>query len=545
MSKIAHYLQEHLVGEVTTSPDARRHFAHDASVLQMMPAIVVYPRGETDVRKTARFVWQVAERGKVIPLTARGLGSDVSGAALGSGIVMVLPAYMNKVLTLDPRRQVVDVEAGINYDKLQQTLFTHGLFLPPYPASLQYSTIGGAINNNASGEKSLKYGTTVDFVDRLRVVLANGEVIETSRLSKRELSKKMGLSSLEGEVYRSLDALIEDNKELIKEAGSKIKAKRNAAGYRIFDVKQKDGSFDLTPLMVGSQGTLGIVTEALMRVVAHNPVTKMALISMQSYDHLQDCIDKVLELKPSMLEVVNGALVDQMMQINPNQIDGILPSPKTAVVLLVEFDDDKDGKQTRAMKRLQKIASRWHASFQIAEKPEEQESMLTLRRSVGSLMAHSTDRRKMLPVADDIAVPPSSFAAAMQKIENLYRDLDLPAAVWGHAGDGVIRAQPLLDLSQLGDRQKLFKITEEIYHFAIEQGGTTSASHGDGRMRAPYLKQLYGEDIFNLFIKIKAIFDPYNTLNPGVKFGTSNDDLKALLRSDYTLGHRLDHMPRT
>src|SRR5579859_5433683 len=156
MSKAAHYLQEHLLGEVMTSPDARKYFATDSSIFTLAPALVVYPRNENDVRKTARFTWQLAERGRIIPITARGSGTDQTGASLGNGIMLVFPAHMNRILELDTKVNVVAVEPGINFAKLQQTLHTHGRFLPPSPASAEYSTIGGAIANNASGEKSFK-----------------------------------------------------------------------------------------------------------------------------------------------------------------------------------------------------------------------------------------------------------------------------------------------------------------------------------------------------------------------------------------------------
>ncbi len=152
MNKVAHYLQEHLVGEVMTSADARKYFSTDASVFSIPPAIVVYPRNENDVRKAARFTWQLAERGRIIPITARGAGTDQSGAAIGPGIIMSFPAHLNKILEFDGKSGSVTVESGINYAKLQQTLYTNNRFLPPFPASVEYSTIGGAIANNASGE---------------------------------------------------------------------------------------------------------------------------------------------------------------------------------------------------------------------------------------------------------------------------------------------------------------------------------------------------------------------------------------------------------
>src|SRR4051812_39166476 len=228
MSKVAHYLQEHLVGEVMAGTDARRYFATDGSILQVAPSLIVYPKNENDVRKTARFSWQLAERGRAIPLTPRGSGTDQTGAAIGSGIIIVFPAHMNRILELDTKANTVTVEPGIIYGKLQQTLHTHGRFLPPYPPSLEYSTVGGAIANNTSGEKSIKYGDTRAFVRGLRVVLANGEVIETGRLSKREFSKKLGLATFEGEIYRSVDTLLEENQGLLEGLNRSGITKNNA-----------------------------------------------------------------------------------------------------------------------------------------------------------------------------------------------------------------------------------------------------------------------------------------------------------------------------
>src|SRR5690349_15461033 len=292
MSKVAHYLQEHLVGEVMTSADARRYFATDGSILTVAPALVAYPRNENDVRKTARFTWQLAERGRVIPITARGAGTDQSGAAMGTGIILAFPAHMHRILELDDKSGVVTVEPGANYGKLQQTLHTHDRFLPPYPASMEYSTIGGAVANNSSGEKSVKYGATRDFVKSLRVVLANGEVIETGRLSKRDLNKKLGLATFEGEIYRALDAMLDEHQGLLDKAS--LNVTKNSAGYFLHDVKRSDGSIDLTPLFVGSQGTLGIITEVTLETEAYNPMTTLL---MAGFDDIEKAQNAILELR--------------------------------------------------------------------------------------------------------------------------------------------------------------------------------------------------------------------------------------------------------
>lgn len=545
MSKVAHYLQEHLLGEVHISADVRRHFSQDASVLQMMPSFVVYPRNENDVRKTARFTWQLAERGRVIPITARGAGSDLSGAAIGSGVILAFTAHMNKITSLDSKKNSVTVEPGINYDKLQQTLLTHGLFIPAYPASMQYATFGGAVANNASGEQSVKYGATDAYVDSLRVVLANGEVIETKRLSRKELSKKMGLSSFEGEIYRTVDALIEEHMELIGKSKDSIRSRRNSAGYNLFDVKHKNGSFDLTPLIVGSQGTLGIVTEVTAKAEAHNPSATLVVVSFNDLELLHDFVPKVLELKPSAFEMINRAAVKHVQTSNPNQLNSVIDNPNAALTFFIEFDDFKDSSQKKAAKRLKKLVEKGGGTAHIIKDAEDRERAWKLRESVSTILIHHGTNNKSVPVAEDVAVPPESLIHFLARAEKIYEQHGLPATAWGHAGDGVVRMQPILDLAQIGDRQKFFKISEEIYHATLELGGTITASHGEGRLRAPYIPQQYGAEMATVFARLKKIFDPHGTLNPGVKVGTNFEDIKSMMRSDYSLGHRLDHMPRS
>jgi FAD/FMN-containing dehydrogenase len=544
MSKVAHYLQEHLVGEVMTGTDARRYFATDASILQLAPALVVYPRNENDVRKTARFTWQLAERGRVIPITARGAGTDQAGAALGGGIMLVFPAHMNRILELDSKAATVTVEPGISYGKLQQTLQTHGRFLPPYPASLEYSTVGGAIANNATGEKTIKYGDTSKYVQGLRVVLANGEVIETRRLSKKELSKKLGLATFEGEVYRSIDTLLEEQRVLVERL--KLSTVRNNAGYNLLGIKHKDGSFDLSPLFVGSQGTLGIVTEAVLSTEAHNPQTTMLLASFDSLEHLHQAVMELREMSdpPSMLEFIDGQALQQVSQLNPNQLKDIIEPPFPKGVLLVEFDDGERHLK-KIVKQTDKIFEKYATGVKTATEPERQQQFRKLREATGAWISHNDGLRHSVPVIDDAAVPPDQFRAY---IEGLYKLLDansLKVAIWGHAGDAMLHVQPKLNLGQVGDRQKAFRLLDEHYKLVTSLSGTLSAENGDGRLRTPYLEAFYGPEVYSLLTKIKQILDPYNTLNPGVKFGTTLDDLKEMIRTEYSFGHIYDHLPRS
>ncbi len=545
MSKIAHYLQEHMSGEVMISRDARKYFSTDGSVFEVTPAVIAYPRNENDVRKAARFSWQLAERGRVIPITARGSGTDQSGGALGEGIMLVFPAHMNRVLELDSKTGVVVIEPGINYAKLQQTLHTHNRFLPPYPSSIDYCTVGGAIANNAAGEKTIKYGNTRDYVKSLRVVLANGEVIETGRVSKRDLGKKLGLATLEGEIYRNLDALFEENRDIISQMT--LNVTKNSAGYAIEQVLRKDGSFDLTPLIVGSQGTLGIVTEATIETAAYSPANTL----MAAYfDDIQVAEEVVIELRnlpvmPSALEMVDENLLNFIHEHNPNQLKGIVDPPFHKLVMLIEFDDISERTRKRMTKRAQKILDKYQVAYQTETDPAKKEDLWKIRHSAAAVIAHTEGNTKALPIIEDGIVPVDRFKDYLNAVYDMFARYHLRVALWGHAGNANLHMQPFLDLAQVGDRQKVFKIIDDYYTTVIGMGGSTSGEHNDGRLRAPYLEKLYGPEVYVLFQKIKQIFDPYGILNPGVKINVGLDDIKPLLRKEYSMEHLYDHMPRS
>lgn len=545
MSKVAHYLQEHLTGEVITSADARRYFATDHSIFTLTPALVVYPRNENDVRKAARFTWQLAERGRVIPITARGAGTDQSGAALGSGIILAFPAHMNKILELDPKSGSVAVQPGLNYGKLQQTLHTHGRFLPPFPPSYEYNTLGGAIGNNAIGRMSVKYGSTRDYVRAMRVVLANGEVIETHRIGKRELSKKMGLSSLEGEIYRAIDTLIQENKELIDETARE--GLRGSAGYALSEVRRKDGSFDLTPLIVGSQGTLGIVTEAIIETETHSPTSTLLVAGFEDIESAAKVVVSLKEANtlPSALELVDQHLLEFVDKTNTNYLKGVVEKPYHKIMLLIEFDESNVRIQKRLVKKARKIIEDNNGTCQIESDVEQQEKLWKIREASSSVISFGDGSSKPLPIVDDGVVPVEKLGEFLENIYGLFEKHHLHVAIWGHAGDGNLRMQPMLDLGQLGDRQKIFRLMDDYYKLVISLGGTISAGNGDGRLRGPYLQEQFGPEMYELFVQTKHIFDPHSILNPGVKVGVTSESIKPLLRNEYSLAHVYDHMPRS
>jgi FAD/FMN-containing dehydrogenase len=545
VNKVASYLQEHVLGEVLSSPDVRKYFSTDASVFEITPSLVVYPKNTQDVRKVTRFSWQLAEKGHLLPITARGRGSDQSGAAIGQGIILVFPAHMNRLLELDIKQQVARVQPGIIFRTFQEAVQTHGMFLPPFPSSLDYATIGGAVANNSAGEKTVKYGSMRQYVKSVEVVLANGEVIQTERISKKELQRRKGLTSFEGEIYRQLDGLILDNWELINQSALSREVTKNSAGYALSQVKLKDGSFDLTPLMVGSQGTLGIVTEAIVGLAPYNPRTTLFKVNLPDLENATTVFANLLQLGPSALEVVDRNLLEFLGRVSPTRLKGLVEQPYPALVLLAEFDDEKDAAQVKKAKKAEKMLRQMGLEYVGTQNYEEQQRLWTIRHSAAAVLWHTEGSAKALPIIEDGIVPRDKFPEFVHQTYELFEKHNLQVAIWGHAGDANLHMEPFLDLAKLGDRQKVFKIMEEYYDMVLSLGGSTSGEHNDGRLRGAFLPKVYGQEMYDLFTQVKKIFDPYGTLNPGVKVGVTLQGVAPLLRHDYTLEHIADHLPRT
>lgn len=545
MNKVANYLQEHIVGEVLAASDVRKYFSTDGGVFEVMPSLVVYPKNTQDVRKVSRFSWQLAEKGHVLPITARGRGSDQGGAAIGKGVIMVFPAHMNRLLELDPKRRLARIQPGMNFRAFQESMHSHNLFLPPYPSSIDYATLGGAIANNTAGEKTVKYGAMRQYVANLEVVLANGEVIQTGRISKKELEKRKGYTTFEGEVYRQIDGLLTDNWELIQKHAGTPNVSKNSAGYALGQVRGKDGSIDLTPLFVGSQGTLGIVTEAILQVEPYSPKTTLFKINLENLENAAAVVQNIMQLQPSALEVVDSNLLEFLARVSPNRLKGLVEPPYPDLVLLAEFDDTSDRAQLKKAKKAQKWLAQQQIPFVVSQDYEEQQRLWAIRHSAAAVIWHVEGTKKALPIIEDGIVPREKFGEFVQSVYGLFKDYGLQVAIWGHAGDANLHLQPFLDLKVLGDRQKVFKLMDAYYDMVLKMGGSTCGEHNDGRLRAPFLPKVYGPEMYEVFRQVKKIFDPYNILNPGVKIDVTLKDLVPILRHEYSMEHLADHLPRT
>ncbi len=539
MKDVVNELGSLLLGEITTDSAARDYFATDGSVFELKPQVVIYPKTENDVVLAVKYLEAKAKAGEKISLTSRGKGTDQGGGALGDGALLVMPAHMKRFVRMGKRS--ITVESGMIYLELQGILHSHGRWLPPYPASIDFATIGGAVANNSAGEKTIKYGSTRDYVQSLRVVLSNGDVITTRRLSRKELAAKKRQDDFEGEIYRQLDELLKANKQIINAAPPQTS--KNSAGYDLWDVRGRNGSFDLSQLIVGSQGTLGVVTEATLRTEKLNEHTILLTGFFETVEAMAEAVDKIMPLGPSALEVVDYHLLKFLRDHHNHIIDGLIPEKLPAVALLVEFDDTK---QSRRLRKAHKVAKVFHElTYQsgYATDPDEQAALWKIRRSAAAVIWMYNGPKKALPIVEDGVVPLKNMPEFLREVYKLFDKYKIQTAVWGHAGNANFHLQPFLDLSNFRDRKKIFKLMDEFYKLVIRLEGSTCGEHNDGILRGPYLKKLYGAEIFDLFCKVKELFDPYNFLNPGVKTGATLEDAEVHLRREYSMKHLHDFFP--
>jgi len=407
-----------------------------------------------------------------------------------------------------------------------------------------YATLGGAASNNDSGRASYKYGPMQEFVRSVKVVLANGEYIETGRLSKRELGKKLGLASFEGEIYRSLDKLIEDSQSTIEPLKKLVE--HSKAGYNIADVKQKDGSFDLTPLFLGGQGTLGTITEITLETATYNPLHTFGVAGFADRSQAWRAVDQINQLKdgPATLDFIDESLLYMIQDINPGilkPLDGGVP----AVLLFYEIDDSSARTQKKIHKKVIKILD--DASGQTIEPNKEDTDLwFRLRDSASMYLTRNKNKKQALPVLDDAQVPVERMTEFFNEMEALMKTAGIDEyAAWGQAGNGLVHVAPMLDISSVGDRQRLFKVMDAYYGYICKIGGSIAAEYAEGRLRGQLSSKQFDDTTLQLFRSIKTIFDPTKTLNTGVKFDTDIGELKTMVRDSYQMNHQYNHLPRS
>lgn len=576
-------LRAALRGEVLADDVSLEHYATDGSVFRMKPWAVILPRDTKDLVNVVRWVtakkleFQISnfksisndsndqilnnhstiENSKLkiknsavidnLSITCRGKATDQAGGPINEGIIVRFPGYLDKILEIGP--DFIRLEPGALWSAVNDQLSIVNRFVPCYPASAAFATIGGGVANNCSGEKTVKYGSMRDYVRSLKMILADGQEVEIKPLGEEELRQKQSLPTREGEIYRTVGDLLIGNHNLIE--NSRLKVNKSSTGYWLFDALTEEG-IDLTKIVCGSQGTLGIITEITLKTLLKPPVTGLLLASFDDLEKAGSVVLDLLQLRPSALEMVDRFLIEMVRKEKPEMVASLLEKSQTlmtndqsnpndqnsklnipAIVLLIEFDNDHldtiKEKIALARARLTGVA----VDLREAYDPAEQNQLWQVRRSAAIVAEGSQGAKKALPFIEDVTVHPSQVASYLKDLYQIMNRYGVEFSVWGHAGNGNLHVQPFLDLAAAGDREKLFAIAEEVYQKVIARRGSLSGEHNDGLMRAPFLKDQFGQPMYDLFVKIKSVFDPRGIFNPHKKTGVTLDFVKERLRDKY------------
>lgn len=542
---LAKELASRIQGDVYTDTDTLTRYSTDASLFEIRPQLVIAPKDADDLRELVLF----ATEHEGVSLTARSGATGMDGGALSESIVLDFTKYFANIsgvgtLPTGPHPGYAITQPGVYYKDFEKETLKEGMLMPTYPASREICTVGGMAANNSAGEKTLRYGKTADYVRRLKVVLSDGNEYALEPLSMSELEAKKSQNDFEGQLYRDIFDLIESNYELIQNARPNVS--KNSAGYALWDVWDKDeGVFDLTQLFVGSQGTLGLITEITYDLIKPEPHQQMMVLFLDDMKDLGEMVGTVLEHEPTTFESYDDKTLKLALKfffafikrlgfknIFTLAINGIPEAfsilrygiPK--LVLQITFEGDDPEKLQVKAEKLQEDLRQYHPRYmEVVRSPKEAEEYWLIRRESFNLLRHKVKGMKTAPFIDDIVVRPEVLPEFMPKLNAILQKYSdhMIHNIAGHIGNGNFHIIPLMDLSQKASRDIIPTAAKEVYDLVLEYGGSITGEHNDGIIRTPFLEQQYGKDVYALFEEVKKVFDPKNIFNPGKKVGGTMD----------------------
>ncbi len=551
---LARQLRQHTSGEVRFDAAARKLYSTDASIYQVEPLGVVLPKSAEDVAAVVQIAAEME-----VPLTARGGGTSLSGQAIGPGVVVDCSKYLNNVLDVDPAGRSVRVEPGVVLDQLNRALQPHGLLFGPDVSTASRANLGGMVGNNSAGSRSIVYGKTLDHVRRLGVVLSDGSRADFGPTTPEEWERKAESPTLEGRIYRHVRDVVRANEAEILRRFPRIL--RRVSGYNLdalcdgfspvpLPVPVPDnghtgrgrGARGLHQLVVGSEGTLAVVTEAELNLVPRPKHRGLLVPQFATLAAAMDALAACLEFGPSSVELMDQMLLD-LARGNLGLRDTMAAiEGRPEAILMVEFSGDEAAEVADKVERLRRrlLAEAQGLTAAVpALQPELRDPLWDLRRKAMPLLYGMPGDRKPVTFVEDCAVPPSRLPEFVGRFRETLRRHGTDGAFYGHASVGCLHIRPVLNLKDADDVARMRRITEDVTDLVLEFGGSLSGEHGDGLARSEWNAKMFGPAVYAAFRQVKRAFDSKNLLNPGkvVDAPAMTDNLR------YAPGYRPIELP--
>lgn len=538
-------LPEQFKGEVDQSLAVLDKYSEDTSIFKIQPSLVVYPKDVEDLYTLIHFVH--SKRGE-LSLTARSAGTDMSGGPLTDSIVVDFTRYFNNIKQVDAHTAVT--EPGVYYRDFEKETLKYDALLPSYTASKELNTVGGMVANNSAGEKSLTYGKTERYTRELKVVLQDGIEYTFKKLNRAELEAKKAQHDYEGEIYRRVEELVRDNYDVIMAA--KPQVTKNSSGYGIWNVWDKNNdTFDLTQLFVGSQGTLGFVSEITFDLVKPKPASRMLVMFLRAkhFVDLGKIVNTVLEKQPESFESYDDKTFNVMLKVFPKlfkrlggnpfklardfwpEIKMVMTGGIPKLVLMAEFSADTEKEaEVIAKTAEQAVLSKYDIATHVTGSQQEANKFWTIRRESFKLLRENIRGKHTAPFIDDMVVAPQYLPEFLPRLYEILDEYKLTYTVAGHVGDGNFHIIPLMDFSRPDFVHIINDLSERVYSLVAEYHGSITGEHNDGLIRTPYLHKIFSPEVINVFQEIKEIFDPHRIFNPHKKVDPKPELLKSAVK---------------
>lgn len=502
LSAVAEKLRRVIRGEVRFDALSQALYATDASNYRIVPLGVILPRVRDDVEAAVRIA---AEHG--LPILPRGGGTSLAGNTVGPALVLDFTRFMHRVLDLDPESRLVRVEPGVIVGRMNRRLAEHHLHFGPDPATKDRAALGGMIGNNSCGAHSLAYGKTVNHVERVTVLLADGTVFEADR--DGPLADGERVERLQAEL-RTIAAAVADQ---VRERYPRIP--RRVSGYNLDEILPGRG-FNLPGLLTGSEGTLGVTLDATLRLSPRPAHKALALLFFSDVPEALDAVPELVQrFDPAALELVDRTLITRARAAPRFHRALRLFDGEAGGTLLLEVAGDEALEIKERIAGVARIGLPGLRQVAILDRPEEQEEAWALRESALGLLWHVRGDAKPTAGVEDTAVPPARLGEYVRGFLDILRRHGTEGSFYGHAGEGCLHIRVLLDLASVGGPQALRRLAENVSDLVLAHGGSLSGEHGDGIARSELLPRMFGQEVVEAFRKVKSLFDPRGLLNPG------------------------------
>ena len=483
-------------GVFRTDERARAAYAEGAGIYRILPAAICLPADRQDL--VSLVGWASTHR---VPLVPRGAGSAMGGGNVGEGVIVDLTG-LARHLEIRPAQRTAVTSANITLAELNSAADAHRLRLPPDPSSGRFATLGGMVSTNASGARTVRYGSVRRWVQAIELVTAAGEVLELRRGGGPGDRSAETVRRIETEVAPAVAAA----HGLI--AARFPRTRKNSCGYALEDWI---ASGDLLDLVIGAEGTLGFVTRVEWRLDPQPGHRAGLRVELRSLDDLVKVVAALLACEPSAVELLDRTFLELVSHTEIGQgLGGI------EAILLVEIERDDPRSLRQAAARAADTVRPWAAAVDTALTTESAARLWELRHAASPILAGLPEDRRSLQVIEDACVPLERMGDYIRIVRRVTSARDIAAVIFGHAGDGHVHVNLLPRVGRAGWEQGVAGVLEEVSDAVVRLGGTPSGEHGDGRLRAGLLQRIYGDEIVGLFRRVKLAFDPLGILGPGV-----------------------------